>query len=234
MFEREGIGYDSTISIFSPEGRIMQVEYATKTVKSGMPVVGIKTPEGIAIIAIHRYEPLRIIDAPEKIMIIDNHIIAGFAGITGDARILLNWARETAQSYTYTYGEPIPVERLVRDISDVKHSYTQHAGVRPFGVAFLIGGIDSAGIHLFSTDPSSTYFSYRATAVGMYSDEIRKSLVNKIGGINTIKDAISTAVDILKETKERVDEQTLEIGIVDSSGARILSYSEIKNLLSKG
>jgi proteasome alpha subunit len=91
---------------------------------------------------------------------------AAIVGLSSDARMLIDQARLYAQSNKLTYDEPIDVEVVTKRISDIKQMYTQHAGVRPFGVSIIFGGVDKTGGRVFYTHPSGTYRGYKATAVG--------------------------------------------------------------------
>ncbi|MHA1836276.1 MAG: archaeal proteasome endopeptidase complex subunit alpha, partial [Candidatus Odinarchaeia archaeon] len=158
MFERrEEAGYDSAITIFSPDGRLFQVEYAIEAVRHGTPIVGLKVKNGVALVALKKEAPpLMDEKSTQKIFRIDFHIGSAIAGLHADARILIDFARVQAQIERLTYDEPIMVETLVKKISDMKQVYTQQAGIRPFGVSLLIAGYDAKGPQLYSTDPSGT------------------------------------------------------------------------------
>ena len=147
--------YDRASTIFSPDGRLFQVEYAREAVKRGTTTVGLKFNESVVLIVdkritSHLIEPESI----EKIFQIDDYIGCATSGLVADARVLVDRARIDAQINEITYGEKIPINTLVKRICDFKQSYTQFGGVRPFGVVLLIAGIDTTGSHLYSTDPS--------------------------------------------------------------------------------
>ena len=160
-------GYDKGISIFSPDGRLFQVEYAREAVKRGTTSLGVKSTEGVVLVVDKRptsklVEPKSI----EKIFKIDEHIGAATSGLVADARNLIEKARMEAQINRITYNEPIRVESLAKKICDLKQMYTQHGGVRPFGSALIIGGVNDTGVRLFETDPSGALIEYKATAIG--------------------------------------------------------------------
>ena len=149
--ERES--YDQSATIFSPDGRMFQVEYAREAVKKGSFTMGLKFDKGIIMLVEKRLPSNLIIpDSVEKIFKINDNIGCSTSGLIADARVLADYVREDATNYTMRYGEEIPVVELVKRVSNIKRIYTQYAGIRPFGVAFLIGGIDENGIHLFETD----------------------------------------------------------------------------------
>jgi proteasome alpha subunit len=158
--------YDRAITVFSPDGRLFQVEYAMELVNRGATILGILCPEGIVLGSEENVEPLEEAEYSWKLFKIDDHIGAAIVGLSSDARMLIDQARLYAQSNRLTYDEPIDVEVVTKRISDIKQMYTQHAGVRPFGVSIIFGGVDKTGSRIFCTHPSGTYRGYRATAGG--------------------------------------------------------------------
>ena len=161
------MAYDRAITVFSPDGRLFQVEYAREAVKRGTTTVGLKFKDGVVLIVDKRIasrlmEPKSI----EKIFKIDHHIGCATSGLVADARILVDQARVIAQVNKITYDENMGVEELVKRICDYKQNYTQYGGVRPFGTALLVAGVDELGEHLFETDPSGALVSYKAGSIG--------------------------------------------------------------------
>jgi proteasome alpha subunit len=171
--------YDRAITIFSPEGKLYQVEYAFEAVKKGWTSLGIRTKDAVILAAEkRRVVPLLDLDSVMKINVIDEHIGVTFAGMGSDGRILVDYARLVAARHRLVYGEPATVEYVVRAVSDVKQAYTQHGGVRPFGVALIFGGIDNGKTRLFRTEPGGQYFSYYAIAIGI-GGEAAEGLLEK-------------------------------------------------------
>jgi len=166
MFVPPGVGYDRAVTLFSPDGRLFQVEYAYEAVKKGSTTLGIKTRGGV-VLAAEKRQPSRLAESAEKMKKVDEHIGLAFSGLFGDARVLIDSARVYAQLHRLVYGERISVELLAKRICDIKQVYTQHGGVRPFGVAFLIGGVDKRGPQLIRTEPGGSYMSYKAEAIGL-------------------------------------------------------------------
>lgn len=161
------MGYDRAITVFSPDGRLFQVEYAREAVKRGATAIGIKCKEGVILIADKRVgSKLLEADTIEKIYKIDEHICAATSGLVADARVLIDRARIEAQINRLTYDETITVKELAKRICDFKQQYTQYGGVRPFGVSLLIAGVDEVP-KLYETDPSGALLEYKATAIGM-------------------------------------------------------------------
>lgn len=171
------MGYDRAITLFSPDGRLLQVEYAKKTVKQGSTALGIITKEGIILLADKRIvDKLVIPESVEKIFEVDTHIAATASGIISDARVLIDEARVRAQQHKMTYDSPIDVLTIVKRIADIKQMFTQSGGLRPFGVSLLIGGIDNNKPVLFETDPTGIYFEYCASVIGEGEAQIEEFL----------------------------------------------------------
>lgn len=166
-FMPPGAGYDRAITVFSPDGKLFQVQYAQEAVKRGLTALGIKVNEGVVLAAEKRVRSNLVEEASvEKIFQVDEHIGAAASGLIADARVLIDQARVEAQINRLRYDEPINVQMLAKRIGDIKQLYTQHGGVRPFGARLLIAGIDANGPHLFETDPSGVVAAYKAQAVG--------------------------------------------------------------------
>ncbi|MGA3110657.1 MAG: archaeal proteasome endopeptidase complex subunit alpha [Candidatus Bathyarchaeia archaeon] len=158
--------YDRAITVFSPDGRLFQVEYAMELVNRGATILGIQCQEGLVLGSEENIEVLEEAGYSWKIFRVDDHIGAAIVGLSSDARILIDQARIYAQSNKLTYDEPIDVEVVTKRICDIQQMYTQHAGVRPFGVSIIFGGVDKTGTRVFGTHPSGTYRGYKATALG--------------------------------------------------------------------
>jgi len=169
-------GYDRAITVFSPDGRLYQVEYAIETVKRGSIALGIKTNDGIIFAADERAKKLQIVEEPQKLFKIAQHIGVAAAGYIPDARNQVDDARFFSQSSNLVYDEVVDIETVVKHIADRCQQYTQYAGARPIGVALIIGGIDKNGNSLFLTDPSGTYIPYNAVAIGADSDRVTEFL----------------------------------------------------------
>lgn len=170
-------GYDRAITVFSPDGRLYQVEYAIETVRRGTIAVGIKTKNGIVIAVEEKPRKLQISETAQKIFQVDDHIGVAAAGYIPDARSQVDNARFFSQSNKLIYDEPVDVETVAKHLADQCQQFTQYAGVRPMGVALILGGIDNNNnSQLFLTDPSGTYISYDAVAIGSGSDQVTEFL----------------------------------------------------------
>src|SRR3989338_8237038 len=158
------MGYDRAITMFSPDGRLLQVEYAKKTVRQGSTAIGMVCADGILFVTDKRIvEKLIIPESVEKIFKIDDHMGATASGILSDARVLIERAQLRAQQHRVTYDSQIDVSTIVKDICALKQICTQSGGLRPFGVSMIIGGIDVDGPKLFETDTTGIFFPFRAT-----------------------------------------------------------------------
>ncbi|UCE12339.1 MAG: archaeal proteasome endopeptidase complex subunit alpha [Candidatus Heimdallarchaeota archaeon] len=239
MFAPKGLGYDRGSTIFSPDGRLFQVEYAIEAVKRGTTAIGIKCVEGCCLAVQKRlHSSLVEKDMVKKIFAIDNHIAAAIAGLTADARVLVNQARIQAQIHRITYNEAITVEALTRRLANLKQMYTQHAGVRPFGVSLLIAGCDEMlGPQLYMTEPSGSYWGYRATAIGSSAPTIIEYLEVEYQKIaQTMKEGNLIALKALDQVTEgALDAEMIEIAVILESTRTIeyLSQQEILSLIEQ-
>lgn len=216
MFSPPGMGYDRAITIFSPDGRLFQVEYALEAVRRGWTAIGIRFTNGV-VLAVEKKRISPLIDpaSMEKILKIDEHVGATFAGLSSDARILIERARQEAQINRMLYDETIDVEVLTKKVSEVKQIYTQHAGVRPFGVALLIAGVDRFGPKLFMTEPSGAYAGYYAVAIGAGSQTVTEFFEKNYQPDLNIDDAIMLALKALASVIEGgLDSAKVEMAIL--------------------
>jgi proteasome alpha subunit len=236
-------GYDRAITVFSPDGRLYQVEYAMEPVRKGWTTVGIKVDDGVVIVAEkRRSSPLVDISATGKILLIDRHIGVAYAGLSADARVLIDEARVYAQVHRMTYDEDADVEAVTRRVGDVMQTYTQHGGARPFGVALLIGGISRGAPKLFMTDSSGAYTSYKAAAVGMYDQAITDYFKDKYSSNIGVDEAILFTLEAMRKAQQDALQSTvtfeaekLEVGLARrSTGLFVkLSQAELSGLLER-
>ena len=187
-------GYDRAITVFSPDGRLYQVEYAIETVRRGTIAVGIKSKDGIVIAVEEKPRKLQISDVAQKIFQIDDHVGVAAAGYIPDARSQVDNARFFSQSNKLIYDEPVEVETIAKHLADQSQQYTQYAGVRPFGVSLILGGVINQTPQLFLTDPSGTYISYDAIAIGSGSDQVTDFLEKSYTKNLSLDDASALAV----------------------------------------
>jgi len=203
VFVPPGAGYDRAITVFSPDGKLFQVQYAQEAVKRGLTALGIKIKDGVVLAAEKRF-PTKLVEevSIEKIFQVDEHIGAAASGLIADARVLIDNARIEAQVNRLRYDEAINVQTLAKRIGDVKQLYTQHGGVRPFGVRLLIAGIDGNGPHLFETDPSGVVAAYKAHAIGGGEPTVREIIERKYDENMEMDNAILLGLEALREIIE--------------------------------
>jgi proteasome alpha subunit len=203
MQENRQQAYDRGITIFSPDGRLYQVEYAREAVKRGTPSVGVRTPAGVVLAAAKRHRsPLIEVDSVEKLHRVDDHLGIATAGHAADARQLVDLARRGAQRERLRYGEPAGVEDLTKTITDHIQEYTQTGGARPFGASLLVAGVADGRPRLFETDPSGTPYEWQAVAIGRGERDVMDLLETEYdpgmdldGGVDLAVRALSAADD---------------------------------------
>ncbi len=231
------MAYDRAITVFSPDGRLFQVEYAREAVKRGTTTVGLKFKDG-AILIVDKRIASRLMEPKsiEKIFQIDEHVGCATSGLVADARVLVDHARVTAQVSKITYDERIGVEMLVKRICDFKQNYTQYGGVRPFGTALLVAGVDDQGIHLFETDPSGALVSYKAGSIGAGRNVVMEVFEEQYQEDMDSEDAIVLGLKALKKAteEEKLNPKSVEIGIVRrGANFRRLDDSEVEAVVEK-
>ena len=211
-----GNQYDAAITIFSPEGRLYQVEYALELVKRGAPIVGVYSPEGVTLAA--NETPESDLEDPNyfrKIFQFDDHIGVAIAGLSSDARVLVDQGRVYCQSNRLLYDEPADVEGLVGTLSDRMQVYTQHGGIRPFGVSMIIVGVDTVGGKVLTTDPSGSYRGYKARALGRNADEANRLFEERYEEGLSLDEATRLAVEAVKVASgDDVTAATTKVAII--------------------
>ncbi len=221
-------GYDRAITVFSPDGRLYQVEYAIETVRRGTIAVGIKAKEGIVIAVEEKPRKLQISETAQKIFQIDDHIGVAAAGYIPDARSQVDNARFFSQSNKLIYDELVDVETVAKHLADQCQQFTQYAGVRPFGVALIIGGVDDdKKSQLFLTDPSGTYISYDAVAIGSGSDQVTEFLEKNYKPEISLEDAsILATASIYLSSEDKEGTQHIRMAQIKSDAKQFEIISE--------
>jgi len=198
--QHQTMGYDRTATMFSPDGHLLQVEYAEKTIRLGSSSVGMVCSDGVFILAdLRLVDKLVVASSAAKIHEIDSHIIASIAGIMSDARVLIEKAQILSQQHRVTYDSPIEPESVIKEISDLKQQFTQYGGARPYGAALMIGGVANKKATLFTSDVTGNYFSYHANAIGENDEKIKEKLREFYKRDLTIRKGVKVALDIFKE-----------------------------------
>ncbi|MGI0064870.1 MAG: archaeal proteasome endopeptidase complex subunit alpha [Nitrosopumilaceae archaeon] len=198
-------GYDMTPTMYSPDGRIYQVEYAIETVKRGTLAIGIKCKDGVIIAVEENPRALQVSSITQKIFQVDKHIGVAAAGYIPDARVQVDNARFFSQSNKLTYDEPVEVETVAKHLADQCHQFTQYSGVRPYGVALIIAGVDQKGGSIYVTDPSGTYVSYAAVAIGASSEEVTEFLEKHYKPEMSLADGATLATAAINLKSEKKD-----------------------------
>ena len=231
------MGYDRAITVFSPDGRLYQVEYAREAVKRGTTAVGIKAKDGVVLIVDKRVSS-KLLEASsiEKIFKIDEHIGVASSGLVGDARALVDRARVECQINRVSYDEPIEVEALSKKLCDHMQSLTQYGGIRPYGTALLIAGVSDGEVRLFETDPSGTLLEYKATGIGIGRPAAMKVFEEEYNPETGIKDAIMLGLKALHSATEgKFDVDQVEIGVIakDTPVFRKMSRQEVATFVEQ-
>lgn len=229
------MGYDRAITMFSPDGRLLQVEYAKKTVRQGSTAIAIVCADGVLFVTDKRIiDSLVVPEAVEKIWQIDEHMGATASGILSDARVLIERAQLKAQQHRITYDSPIDTLSIVKDVCDLKQICTQSGGLRPFGVSLLIAGIEDHTPRLFETDPTGIFFQYKATAIGEGEVEIEEILRSEYRPDITIEEGLKLSLKSLQKVLgenfrlERIDAAYIK---VDEKKFRKFSKEKIEKTI---
>jgi len=200
--QHQAMGYDRTATMFSPEGHLLQVEYAEKTVRLGSSSIGMVCSDGAFIIADKRSEDKLIVkESANKIYEIDSHIIVSIAGIVADARILIENAQILSQQHRVTYDSPVEPELIIKEISNTQQKFTQYGGARPFGVSLMVAGVNQGKPELFTSDITGNYFSYHSNSIGENDERIKEKLREKYKEDLTMKKGVKITLDIFKEVQ---------------------------------
>jgi proteasome alpha subunit len=214
-------GYDRAITIFSPDGRLYQVEYALETVRRGSLAVGVRTKDGVVMAVEEKGRKLQSGDSVIKMFQIDDHVGAVGAGYIPDARIQVDSARVLAQSNRLIYDEPVDIEAIAKRIADMNQQYTQYAGVRPFGVSLIIAGVDDGGPVVYLADPTGTYSGFSAIAIGQGSDQVNDYLEKNFGDDLSLEGAITLAIEcIYLVSEDKTGTAHIKVAVVEGESRR--------------
>jgi len=231
-----GAGYDRHLTIFSPEGRLYQVEYAFKAIRTGaITSLAVRGNDSVVVVVQKKVpDKLQDPDTVTSLYTITDKIGCVGIGILADAHVQVSRARHEAAKFRYKYGYDVPVSYLAKRIADLAQLFTQHAGIRPLGVASIYLGIDDElGPQLFKCDPAGSYAGYKATSAGQKEEEATNLLEKKFKGKPNLgeKETLQLAISAL-QTVLSVDfkPSDIEVGVVTRSNPRFrtLTSAEIE------
>jgi len=229
-------GYDRAITVFSPDGHLFQVEYAQEAVKKGSTAVGVRG-SNVVVLGVEKKAVAKLQEdrTVRKICLLDDHVVMAFAGLTADARILINKARIECQSHKLTVEDPVTLEYITRHIASLKQRYTQSNGRRPFGISCLIAGFDDDGTpRLYQTDPSGTYHEWKANAIGRNAKTVREFLEKNYSKelVESDDDTIKVAIKALLEVVQSGG-KNLEIAVMKKGEKmRMMELTEIEEIVA--
>jgi proteasome alpha subunit len=226
--------YDRGTSLFSPDGRIYQVEYAREAVKRGAPAVGVRATDGVVLAAQTRTSSsLMETESVEKLHKLDDHIGGASAGHVADARQLVDDARQQCQVNRLRYGEPIGLETLTKSLTDDIQETTQFGGTRPYGASLLLGGMEGDAPGLFATDPSGTPQEWKAVAIGGSRGEIQEFLEERWTPELSVDDAVTLALEALLAGVDELTGEEASVAVVTADGYRRLSAEDVSDVLAE-
>lgn len=224
MYPVSPSAYDRAITVFSPDGRLFQVEYAREAVKRGTTALGLIYRKGV-LLAVDKHAASRLLkgESIEKIFQADSHIGIATSGLVADARRLVDLARVEAQEERLVYNQAVDVSTLTRRICDLKQSYTQWGGARPFGASLLITGVDDSGKHLFETDPSGAFNEQYATAIGEGKKEVEELFEKEYSEDLDFDSTVALALRALTLVGDRkISKDTTDLAYVDEKDRKYL------------
>ncbi len=225
--QNQAMGYDRASITFSPDGRLLQVEYAKKTVKQGASAMGLVCRDGVVLIADKRInEKLIVPSSIEKTFQVDEHIGATATGLVMDGRILIEKAQLIAQQHRIVFDSAIDLLSLVKEVSNIKQAFTQYGGARPFGVSLLFAAVNGRP-QLFVTDPTGIFFEYKATGIGENEIEIKQMLDKEYKESMTIAEATKLGVSILKRVlAKEFDMDRLDVAYISTKDKKFRRCSK--------
>ncbi len=229
------MGFDRALTLFNPEGELLQVNYARKSVDNGRPTMAMVGKDSVVFVALRPVEdsdiPLIVPESAEKVFKIDNNIAAAISGFISDGRVLIDKLQELAQQYRVLYDKEADILMLVKDIAFEMQAYTQYGGARPFAVGLLIGGLRDNEPALYMIEPGGTYYSYKAIAIGMEKEKINRILKAEYKEGMSSDELVKLGIKALKSTSTKITTDNTEIAIVKKDKFEKLSTEELSKLI---
>ncbi|MEM2573172.1 MAG: archaeal proteasome endopeptidase complex subunit alpha [Candidatus Jordarchaeales archaeon] len=222
--------YDKTIAMFSPDGRIFQVEYSKSAVRRGAPAVGVRAADGVVLAGVKRKHE-KLLDDYEKVLMVDEHIGIVGAGYMSDSRVLTDLARQVAQRYRMTYGEGAKPSYVARRLSLTMQQYTQFGGVRPFGCSLIIGGVaDDGEAEVVVLDTSGEALGYMAAVIGENEQKAMEVLEKEYRRNVTVAEGVKLALKALRAAVDKLSQDQVEVAVImkEDKKLRKLTASEIE------
>jgi proteasome alpha subunit len=221
--QHQVMGYDRAATMFSPDGHLLQVEYAEKTVRLGSSSIGLVCKDGVVIVADKRIrDNLLTPESTHKILEIDHHVMATSAGMLADARVLIDQAQVLAQQNRITYGAPIEPISIIKMIADRKQAFTQYGGARPYGISMMVAGVGKKESHLYASDVTGNFFAYKANSIGENDEKIKEMLRKDFKEGMSIDDGIKFCLKIFKQILgKNFDLNRFEVGYIDFTSEKL-------------
>ncbi|XP_028167453.1 proteasome subunit alpha type-7-like [Ostrinia furnacalis] len=229
--------YDRAITVFSPDGQLLQVQYAQEAVRRGSAAVGVRGPE-VIVLGVEKRTVAQLQDerTEKKIVPLDEHVTLAFAGLRADARVLISRAQIECQSHRLTVEDPVTTEYIARYIAEMKQRYTQSNGRRPFGISCLVGGFDFDGNpHLYQTEPSGIYYEWKAGSIGRCDKTVREFLEQnyKPELVTTDQGTVKLAIKALLQVQSR-GARNLDIAVIKRrQPVKMLNEEEINTVIQE-
>ena len=222
--QNQVMGYDRAATMFSPDGHLLQVEYAEKIVRLGSSSIGLVCQDGVVVVADKRIrDKLLAPESTHKIFEVDSHLMIISAGIISDARVLVDQARVVAQQNRVTYGSPVEPITIIGMIADRKQYFTQYGGARPYGVSLMLGGVNKSKAHLYTSDVFGSYFSYKANAIGENDEKIKEILRRDFKEGMSTDEAIKFGLKIFKDVLgKNFDLNRFEVGYIKIADEKLI------------
>ena len=230
--QHQEMGYDRSVGMFSPDGLILQVEYAEKAVQLGATVIAITTKTGVVFMGDRKItSKLLVKDSLKKVFQIDDHLAVTGAGAMSDGRRLIDHAQNISHEHFTKYQVPIDVLALVKEVANIQQYYSQTGGVRPFGVALLIGGFEHDKAHVYQTTPSGMYMKFLARSVGSNSQRANEYLEEHFKENLTIEKGVELGIKAFKHALESdFDINRFDVAVLTKEGFKRFKEEEIKKL----